>query len=95
MQPIILYGSYRKEGITLPAKITADADLHDMTFLEIQKLIWQDIHPATHIGLRDRFTDEALNKLIQHPSIDEFPFTFRSWLWNALETMMDDEEQAA
>lgn len=93
MTLVQLYGTVKKTCLDLPPKITAEVDLHDMTFSEIESLIWRGIGVSTHISLKDRLTEEALALLVSHPLVDTFPVSFKYWLWDALDTMY--EEQAA
>ncbi len=79
-----VYDEDLKIVMKLPPKITTG--LHDLTYSEIQAKLWEGIESVSlPIGLGDRFTDDALVELGNHPCYQDFPQHFKSWLWSALD----------
>jgi hypothetical protein len=72
-------------GRPAPRRRTAERDLHDMTYQEIRALVFPPgEHPGQLVGLRDRLTDAEIASLPRHPAWDDFPESFRSWVYEAL-----------
>ena len=65
-------------------------NLNDMTQQEIERLIFADCSSSKLVALSDVLSSEEIYTLPSHPSFDQFSPSFRSWIWNAIECLLDD-----
>lgn len=65
-------------------------DLSVLSEQEIHKLIFKDVSSSTLVGLKDRFSDEQIVGLLDHPDYHFFSDSFKDWIWRALDTIYEE-----
>lgn len=67
-------------------------DLNDMTEVEINNVVFAGRGVNELVGLRDVFSDEQICNLPSHPAWARFSSAFKTWVYNAIECIVSEDE---